>query len=288
MKKITDVFLIILLCFGGCISCRDKNKADIEEKINYWTGREILFPNNMTYISFPDTIELSLSNYKFKLLTITDAEGCVACRLKLREWIHFNEEVTSIRDSDVCIVKYISPKRSREALFELKQSGYKYPVCIDMEGMIDSLNHFPKNDNYRCFLLDENNKILLVGNPIQNSKIKELYLRTICEGLGIKQEETTATNDFYKNLGSFDWHETKTTDFILHNRDNTAWYIDSIYTSCECTSATISEHTLAPNDSASISVYFKADKPENFMREIYLRIKGRDEIVFTIEGNAIE
>ena len=64
--------------------------------------------------------------------------------------------------------------------------------------------------------------------------------------------------------------------------------IDTVYTSCECTTAEIDKRTIAPADSAVVSVSFKAEKPERFVREVYVGVYGGDEIVLSIEGVAVE
>ncbi|MCQ2976107.1 MAG: DUF1573 domain-containing protein [Bacteroidales bacterium] len=47
--------------------------------------------------------------------------------------------------------------------------------------------------------------------------------------------------------------------------------IDTIFTSCECTTAKIDKSTISKNDSAIISISFKTDKSEEFSREVYVK-----------------
>lgn len=69
-----------------------------------------------------------------------------------------------------------------------------------------------------------------------------------------------------------------------------------------CTSCSLSykEHTqeichkmismpdIEPRGKAIVNVIFKADRPEQFMREIYADIRGGKQIVMTINGEATE
>ena len=61
----------------------------------------------------------------------------------------------------------------------LKTENFDYPVCIDEKDSINKLNHFPVEMRFQTLLLDKENKVLAIGNPVQNPKIKELYLKII-------------------------------------------------------------------------------------------------------------
>ncbi len=270
-----------------CASCQFSTKNSIKEKLNFWIGREIKFPNNVVYNSILDTIHININSYKYKIISIIDAEGCISCRLNLREWMEFNDKLQKITSGNVGIIKYISPHRRNEALYEIKSAQYKYPVCIDVKNEIDSLNHFSPQDSYRCFLLDENNKVILVGDPIQNSKIKDLYFRTICDSLNIEYRRSDEKTGYYSYLGSFKWTSPQKTTFNLKNTSSKTWHVDSIYTSCECTLASIDNHDILPNDSTLVNVTFTADRPEHFLREIYIEYNN-ESITMTIEGDAFE
>jgi hypothetical protein len=50
---------------------------------------------------------------------------------------------------------------------------------MDMENTIMKLNNFPKEQDFRCFLLDKDNKVVMVGNPVLNPGIWELYKKII-------------------------------------------------------------------------------------------------------------
>ncbi len=50
----------------------------------------------------------------------------------------------------------------------------------------------PDNSDYHTFLLDRDNRVVLVGSPVGNPKMWELYKSTIArlgEGAGIMPEE---------------------------------------------------------------------------------------------------
>ena len=51
----------------------------------------------------------------------------------------------------------------------------------DYNNDIERLNKFPAKKEYRTFLLDEENNVILIGAPTHNDKLWELYKRQIRE-----------------------------------------------------------------------------------------------------------
>jgi len=62
----------------------------------------------------------------------------------------------------------------------LKSDKFDYPVFIDFNGSFVKQNpKIPKNRQLHSFLLDKNNKVVLIGSPLYNPMLWELYKRTI-------------------------------------------------------------------------------------------------------------
>lgn len=61
----------------------------------------------------------------------------------------------------------------------LKRDHFTYPVCMDVNDSMNKLNHFPPDNMFQTFLLDKDNKVIAIGNPVYNSKVKELYMNII-------------------------------------------------------------------------------------------------------------
>lgn len=61
-----------------------------------------------------------------------------------------------------------------------------YPVYIDTQGVFQQNNpHLSKNKLLHTFLLDENNNVILVGNPVRNLRVKDLYDKAIAQKIPI-------------------------------------------------------------------------------------------------------
>lgn len=75
-----------------------------------------------------------------------------------------------------------SPKRGTEfqLITSLKAAQLDYPVFLDSGGLFLKRNpRIPSGEMYHTFLLDRQNRVVLVGNPIGNERLWELYKKEI-------------------------------------------------------------------------------------------------------------
>ena len=177
MRRIVFFFLVVTL---SVCSCKDNGKRqDIEKIVNEWVGKEIRFPGNTPcYVSGKDTLpELYKEGFgkEFKILLYVDSAGCSSCRLKLLEWEQLMEEADSLFQGKVGFLLFFQPKSAKEIEYLFLRERFDYPVFMDINGTINDLNRFPQAMSYQCFLLDKNNKVLMIGNPVLNHRIWELF-----------------------------------------------------------------------------------------------------------------
>ena len=67
----------------------------------------------------------------------------------------------------------------------LSASRFYHPIYVDTSGIFIRENpHLPHNPLFHTFLLDEDNRVVLVGNPLENEKIEELFWKIVKERLG--------------------------------------------------------------------------------------------------------
>lgn len=112
-------------------------------------------------------------------VTYVDSIGCVKCKLKLSEWKNFKEQLISTGKS-VKIV-FIANSSVMKDLSLLFKGADFYPdrVISDVGNQIQLQNNIPNDFMLQTFLLDKASKIILVGNPIHNPKIRDLYFEYI-------------------------------------------------------------------------------------------------------------
>ncbi len=290
MKKYIFLCLLLVLC-----ACKNKVQNEVEEIVREWSGKEILFPDNLVFtIQGKDTVDFPISTEKYKILTYVDSTNCIGCKLQLDNWKKLMKETDSIVPNKVQFLYFYSPKNKQNIIGNFKSAGFTHPVCIDEKKALDALNKFPRYENFQTFLLNRDNKVLVVGNPIHNPYIQELYIKTIkgetTEPISEKSPALTeAEVETHRlSLGDFSWKQPQTATFKLTNKGNHPLVIQGITTSCGCISIKHTKAPIKPQKTALIEITYKADHPEHFDKTLTVYCNTpASPIVFRVSGNAI-
>jgi hypothetical protein len=254
MKQILFVILIPII-----FACKeDKRKTEAQKIISEWAGKEIHLPADARcFYMYKDTVCPESAPKPYRILAYIDSTGCSSCKLKLFTWQQIIEEADSIMPDQVDFQFYFQPKNLKELIFTLKRDGFEYPVHIDTSGSINQLNRFPDKAEYQCFLLDSNNKVLMVGNPAWNPKIWELYKTQI---FGKKPTETkellTAVlpDKTVHDYGTIQMGSKNKAVFTIENTGNHPLVISRTSTSCGCTGVEWDKKPTLPGETTTITV----------------------------------
>lgn len=284
-----NVLMLAFLLFLG--SCSNGEKRKIVALLQDWTSHEIKFPADLIFtIQGRDTVDFPMCG-EFKVVSYVDSIGCTDCKMQLFKWNKFVAMLDSAFSKKVSIYMILNPKSLTDIKYILRRDGFKYPVCIDLNDSFNKLNRFPSNIAFQTFLLDENNKVLAIGNPIHNPKIKELYLNIIQGKKDIEGEKTLRTEINIEepliSLGRFNWKEERKATFKIENIGKHPLVINDVTTSCGCTSVDYSKEPVRPGDSISLQVTYKADHPEHFDKTITVYCNANPSLVhLKIMGDA--
>lgn len=287
MMKYYILFFIVFVLS----SCRDSQRDRMLSILKEWEQKEILFPSHSVFtIQGNDTVEYHLQ-HKYKIVTYVDSLGCISCKLHLSEWKKFIYVVDSLRPDTVQFLFFFSPKKKREISRTLLEERFKYPICIDEQDSINVLNHFPSDLRFQTFLLDRDNKVIAIGNPIHNSKIKELYLKIISGEYSTHTKKKLLTSMLFdkafKDLETFNWEQEQLVEFKLTNTGDELLVIDDISTSCGCTTVEYSKEPVQIGKSLILKVKYRADHPEHFNKTITVYCNTKDSpLQLKISGNA--
>ena len=181
-QRIAIIIALITICFSSCK--KNNQKDDAVKVVTEWTGKEIKFPKGLPCASMgTDTTCIDLYSDNYKILLYVDSLGCTDCRLKLPEWKKIIKESDSVFSTPPEFIFFFQPKQKdeKELQFIFKSNAFRHPVFVDKENKIDKLNNFPSKLEYQCFLLDKDNKVIMIGNPSLNSGIWTLYKKLITE-----------------------------------------------------------------------------------------------------------
>lgn len=183
MAKYSIVFLILTVLVS---SCSNKNKWK-RELLQLQSEKVILPIEEMKLIAQGrDTTISEFKTCEFKLVIYADSSDCASCIL---EKMHLWDSIlmnTSQYGEQFKIFFIFSPADSQkhDVNFILRHNKYHYPVFLDFTRRFAQCNpHLPQNPVLHSFLLDENNKVILGGNPLTNKRIELLLYNTLHDKL---------------------------------------------------------------------------------------------------------
>lgn len=153
------------------LSCSKRNKSyDLtEEELNSKIGKEMVLP----------LLPTAKLKEKFKIVSYINGD-CYSCVEELKLWEKLIQETEISEEFDVDYVFYVFSSD-----FEFLKKNYdffskdKIIVMCDKDKEFFFRNSLSVNKLLHSFLLDDKNKILLVGNPVLSKSVKSLYLKLL-------------------------------------------------------------------------------------------------------------
>lgn len=271
--KTRIVLILSLTILLLASSCQNKKEREAKKIVREWVGKKIQIPENTMFsVLGKDTICQDLLKKPYKILLYVDSVGCLSCRLKLPDWKKLMKEVDSIAPGKVGFIYIFQPKREKELQMLLNQNLFSYPVIIDPTDIINKQNHFPNELLFQCFLLDVNNKVLMVGNPVHNPQIWNLYKAQIT---GKPNKEGALLTSIQVNSTEFDFgkihvNKKSTIRFKLSNTGEEPLIIYSAKASCGCTNVDFEKEPIKPGKSTDIAVSITPDNKGYFHKTVDL------------------
>lgn len=177
--------IYFLVLFGSlfCFSCSQKNGQDkkLEAELRAFKEKAIIFPDNMEakICEGKTPLDTTLLNRTSKMVVYVGPDGCTDC--KLRSLMPLYMFILENRHRDNFGVVVIVHSEDREATETvLTELRFRHTVFYDVDGSFKRLNpQLPDSEHFHTFLLNKENKVVLIGNPTHNEKLKNLYLAEI-------------------------------------------------------------------------------------------------------------
>lgn len=284
--------LYILSIFFLVASCKENKKEEVARLVQEWQGKEINFPKNITFTRFvTDTVDYQIPQSDYKVLIYVDSMGCTSCKLQLPKWKELIAYTDSATGGSIPFLFFFQSKDDKELRYILKRDNFNRPICLDRNNELDKLNRFPQNITFQTFLLDKDNRVVVIGNPIHNLAVKDLYLKQIT-GIQNKETLTVTTLEPEKteyDLGTVLNGTTKEQTVTIRNIGANIFKLKGFTTSCDCTEATCNWQELQPGENGIITVRYKAEQPGDFLRtvDIYGNISNKS-LTLSFIGTVIE
>jgi hypothetical protein len=290
--KTYTVILAALLSIG-LFSCKKNGKRiETEKIITEWIGKEIRFPDNFQCnVLGKDTASAlcsGLLDAEYKILLYVDSLGCTNCKLRLLEWKQLMAEIDSLNTNHrLDFLFFFHPKDKKELLFLFKRDKMNYPVFIDSDNAIDSLNNFPEQMEYQCFLLDRDNRVIMIGNPVLNPRIREVYKKQVF-GEYKKPEELITVIETDKTVYDFGKIRMNTKSgavFSIKNTGVAPLVINRVSTSCGCTAVDWDKEPIESGKSSEIKIEMHPEEEGAFNKTIHVYCNVKESPVkLTITG----
>lgn len=186
-------FCVLIIVFLFC-NCRD-----VQNEVKVLYSKPIIIPTEkIDYYTNKAGNRISNSRVPLmKFVVYIDSLECASCSMKkINEWDFIVDSIVQISNR-INVYFILTPRKVN--LYSVRKvlisEGVRYPILIDTLGEFERLNpHLPKNQALHTFLLDENNRVILVGNPLRNEKIKEMFYKIVEEKLGKPGEVAVKEN----------------------------------------------------------------------------------------------
>lgn len=160
---------VLLVLFGACSSpVKESREARVVKEL---MDKEMIFTDNM-FAEVPNGDKLSQDVFQLKIPKIVAIVNydCGPCRESIKKWKEYlsNKDITFIlivRGGDEEFYHEIQSKES---------SSFRY-IYYDMGNVFELTNKIPQETRLRTFLINGENKIRIIGNPLFNKAIAKLY-----------------------------------------------------------------------------------------------------------------
>ena len=274
-------------------ACKEPPEKQVIRLVSEWSGKEIRFPNRSIFTSLgKDTVDSFNEVGKYRIISYVDSVGCMSCKLQLPRWKELIRETDSLLGNKLTYHFYFHPKDLKDLKYILRRDRFNYPVCIDLQDEFNRLNRFPSDMTFQTFLLDSLNRVVAIGNPVHNAKVKELYLSLLTgkrKDVSFMMKTSVKLDKTVADLEDVHWKEVQTATFELKNIGENLLVIHDVDTSCGCVKVEYSKEPVRPGKTLVITVTYTAEHPEQINKTISLHCNVENSPVhLQIKGNARE
>lgn len=179
MDSMNRTIYLFLLYLTLC-SCEESDKERITRLVKQWEGKEILFPENMVLTRHGvDTLDYQIPDANYTIVSYIDSVGCTTCKLQFPRWKQVMHEMDSTTNMDVSFLFIFHPKNKgghKELIHLMKRNHFTNLVWVDIKGEFYKKNRLPIGNESHSFLINKQNKVMAIGSPYMNPRIRELYL----------------------------------------------------------------------------------------------------------------
>ncbi len=173
MKKFAIIIFVVTL-----ISCKDNSKQEaIKDDLSKMVGEKININDLEIYCGDGQICEpVKFGDNGFMIITLINAE-CSTCIENINSWNEWDVNYNS--GNGVLMIPYSSDRLESFTYLMSVEPTLQQTFYLDRNNKFKEVNGISEDQTYHTFLVDEEYKVILVGNPVLSEGISDLYLKVM-------------------------------------------------------------------------------------------------------------
>lgn len=174
--SIIGVLLVLLIPLSGCES------ISVGKRLKRMSDHPVVFPSSLKRIDGVNNLHQNLDSQLTRLVIYVDSSICSSCRLNdLGKYSELYGIVKQSSDFHVVIIIWPNQESSANIENNIKHRSLPFDVFLDREGQFLRENpSIPKKDyRFHTFLLNRENRPVMVGDPMASDRLMELFRKSI-------------------------------------------------------------------------------------------------------------
>lgn len=160
---------------------KSNTNSNINSEANRFFGKEIIFSDSLKFLCKDVLSPINKSiiqSSESKIITIING-SCMSCIEEIHSWENIHKSLIDRFGTDKILFVFIETNIPFFRKIYYPEIPYDFQIIIDEDG------HFIKDNGinnlivFDSFLLDQYNRVKLIGNPIKNKDLFNLYLNNI-------------------------------------------------------------------------------------------------------------
>jgi len=169
------IHLYILIYLGIQISCVNNKEREIKRIVSEKIGTKINLIDSLRFFSLKEGWINRPSMDGIKLITYING-SCSSCIFEMSQWQPLFEDEDF---KNIIFLFYVRTNNIEQTTALMQQIEFNHPIIIDQTDIFYTQNNLSEKKICQTFLLDQENKIMIIGNPIYGINIKNIYVNAI-------------------------------------------------------------------------------------------------------------
>lgn len=167
-----------LLLFIAIVFCCGCDRFTVGIRMKRFLSNPVVFPDSFVRIDGTSESRSVLSMAKARLVVYIDSSSCSSCNLN--RLARFSQYAALSRtDPEFEMIVLLWPDSETRLMVEndIDHRNFPFDVFVDYDGSFSESNpnHPGRDVRFNCFLIDEKNVPVMVGDPTSGKHIESLF-----------------------------------------------------------------------------------------------------------------